>query len=100
MDAILARIKDAKASPRLSWRGYIGLEMVEAASERGLASTLVELEPQVMGTLDPKWLPRWLDELRLNGVNLLLNTSVQTISEENGTLSVQLSSGDTVRRIW
>jgi NADPH-dependent 2,4-dienoyl-CoA reductase/sulfur reductase-like enzyme/peroxiredoxin family protein/rhodanese-related sulfurtransferase/TusA-related sulfurtransferase len=97
MDAILARIKDAKASRAVViGGGYIGLEMVEALSERGLASTLVELEPQVMGTLDPEMAAPLADELRLNGVNLLLNTSVQTISEENGTLSVQLSSGDTV----
>ncbi|HEY6872509.1 MAG TPA: FAD-dependent oxidoreductase [Geobacteraceae bacterium] len=45
-----------KESPRqgvIVGGGYIGLEMAEALIRQGLAVTLVDREPQVMGTLDP-----------------------------------------------
>jgi len=35
-------------------RGYIGLEMAENLSRRGLAVTVVEMLPQVMPALDPE----------------------------------------------
>ncbi len=95
MDAILARIKDAKAGRAVViGGGYIGLEMAEALIERGLTTTLVELEPQVMGTLDPEMAAPLVDELRLHGVAVMLNNSVTAISSQNGALNVRLSGGD------
>jgi NADPH-dependent 2,4-dienoyl-CoA reductase/sulfur reductase-like enzyme/rhodanese-related sulfurtransferase len=50
--------------------GYIGLEMAEQLSRRGLATTVVEASSQVMAPLDPEmaaWLHR---ELAANGVGL------------------------------
>ncbi len=75
--------------------GYIGLEMTEALVERGLRVSLVELEPQVMGTLDPEMAFPLHQELRTHGVELLLNTSVTSIQESgHEPLGVQLSSGE------
>jgi NADPH-dependent 2,4-dienoyl-CoA reductase/sulfur reductase-like enzyme len=34
--------------------GFIGLEMAEALKKRGLATTVVELLPSVMATMDPE----------------------------------------------
>ncbi|HDS84685.1 MAG TPA: pyridine nucleotide-disulfide oxidoreductase [Phycisphaerales bacterium] len=97
MDAILARIKDVQAGRAVViGGGYIGLEMAEALIERGLTTTLVELEPQVMGTLDPEMAAPLVDELRLHGVAVMLNNSVTAISSQNGALNVRLSSGDTL----
>ena len=97
MDAIIKRLAETKASHALViGGGYIGLEMTEALVERGLGVTLVELEPQVMGTVDPEMAAPLADELRLHGVELKLNNSVTSISESGGRLAVQLSGGDSV----
>ena len=97
-DAIIAHIKEAKVENALViGGGYIGLEMAEALVERGLSVTLVELEPQVMITIDPEMAAPLADELRLHGVNLMLNASVSAIAPDNRTLNVQLSTGQTVR---
>jgi NADPH-dependent 2,4-dienoyl-CoA reductase/sulfur reductase-like enzyme/rhodanese-related sulfurtransferase len=56
--------------------GYIGLEMAEQLTRRGLGVTVVEALPQVMAPLDPEmaaWLHR---ELRANGVALHLGDPV------------------------
>lgn len=98
MDAIIAHIKDKGIDNALIiGGGYIGLEMAEALVERKLKVTLVELEPQVMGTIDPEMAAPLADELRLHGVHLMLNTSVSAIAADSGALNVQLSSGQTVR---
>jgi NADPH-dependent 2,4-dienoyl-CoA reductase/sulfur reductase-like enzyme/rhodanese-related sulfurtransferase len=56
--------------------GYIGLEMAEQLTRRGLVVTLVEALPQVMAPLDPE-ISAWLhQELRTNGVELHLNDPV------------------------
>ena len=76
--------------------GYIGLEMAEALVERGLQVSLVELEPQVMGTVDPEMAFALHQELLARGVELLLHTSVTGIREGQGkALEVQLSDGQT-----
>ncbi len=97
MDAIIAHIKDKHIENALIiGGGYIGLEMAEALVERKLKVSLVELEPQVMGTIDAEMAAPLADELRLNGVHLMLNTSVSAIAEDGGSLNVQLSNGQTV----
>lgn len=98
MDAIIAHIKDKGIDNALIiGGGYIGLEMAESLVERKLSVSLVELEPQVMGIIDPEMAAPLADELRLNGVHLMLNTSVSAIAEESGALNVQLSNGQNVR---
>ena len=51
--------------------GYIGLEMAEALIRQGLAVTLVDREPQVMGTLDPDMGALVAEALRGIGVTVL-----------------------------
>lgn len=97
MDAILTHIKDkAIDNALIIGGGYIGLEMAEALVKRKLAVTLVELEPQVMGTIDAEMAAPLADELWLNGVHLMLNTSASAIAEEGDGLNVSLSSGRNV----
>jgi NADPH-dependent 2,4-dienoyl-CoA reductase/sulfur reductase-like enzyme len=98
MDAIILRLADPKANHALVLGGgYIGLEMTEALIERGVGVTLVELEPQVMGTVDAEMAAPLADELRLHGVDLKLNNSVTSIEESGERLTVQLSGGDSVQ---
>ena len=73
--------------------GYIGLEMAEALIERGLAVSLVELEPQVMGTVDPEMAAPLHQELRLHGVELHLGKSVTEVMTDDAGISVRLSDG-------
>ena len=95
MDAIKRLVDEEKpARAVVIGGGYIGLEMTEALVERGLQVSLVELEPQVMSTVDPEMAFPLHQELRSHGVELLLGTSVTAIQERGpDTLEVQLSDG-------
>ncbi len=73
--------------------GYIGLEMTEVLVHRGLAVSLVELESQVMGPIDPEMATPLHEHLRQQGVDLCLNSSVTSIQEREGQLEVRLSTG-------
>jgi NADPH-dependent 2,4-dienoyl-CoA reductase/sulfur reductase-like enzyme/rhodanese-related sulfurtransferase len=56
--------------------GYIGLEMVENLSRRGLTVTLLELGNQVMPPADPEMVAPLQEELERQGVELRLNDAV------------------------
>lgn len=56
--------------------GYIGLEMVENLSRRGLSVTVLELLDQVMPVMDPEMVGPVEAELREKGVNLQLSNGV------------------------
>ncbi len=73
--------------------GYIGIEMAEALIERGLEVSLVELQPQVMGTVDPEMTTPLHQELMINGVDLQLNNSITEIEASEPGLTVHLSNG-------
>ena len=73
--------------------GYIGLEMTEVLVHRGLAVSLVELEPQVMGPIDPEMATPLHEHLHQKGVDLCLSNSVTAIQERDGQLDVQLNTG-------
>ena len=79
--------------------GYIGLEMAEMLRRRKLDVTVVELENQVFGAIDPEMASVVASELRLHGVDLLLGTSVTAIEENSQGLKVQLSSGESLNCI-
>jgi NADPH-dependent 2,4-dienoyl-CoA reductase/sulfur reductase-like enzyme/rhodanese-related sulfurtransferase len=78
--------------------GYIGLEMAEQLRRRSLSVTLVEALPQVMALLDPE-MAAWVhQELRKNGVELVLNDPVASFEppqsrEEARASVVVLKSG-------
>lgn len=94
MDAIKAVVDRGQAKTAVVvGAGYIGLEMTEALVHRGLAVSLVELEPQVMGPIDPEMATPLHDHLRAQGVDLCLNNSVMAIREEGDGLDVLLSTG-------
>jgi NADPH-dependent 2,4-dienoyl-CoA reductase/sulfur reductase-like enzyme len=59
--------------------GYIGLEMAEALTQRDIATTLVEAEPQVMGTLDADMAAHVQDAAEGVGVRVLVGTAVEEI---------------------
>jgi NADPH-dependent 2,4-dienoyl-CoA reductase/sulfur reductase-like enzyme len=64
--------------------GYIGLEMAENFSHRGIGVTLVEKTPQVMNTLDPDMASLLVKPLEEAGVKLLLNESLKSLEVRQG----------------
>jgi NADPH-dependent 2,4-dienoyl-CoA reductase/sulfur reductase-like enzyme len=68
--------------------GYIGLEMAEAFTARGLAVTLVEQAPAVMPTVDLELGRLVGEELGRHGVRVVNDVTVKAISREHGRLVV------------
>ncbi len=94
MDAIKAVVDaDSLKAAVVVGGGYIGLEMAEVLVHRGLAVSLVELESQVMGPIDPEMAAPLHEHLRLKGVDLCLGSSVTAIEDDNGLPAVRLSTG-------
>jgi len=68
--------------------GYIGLEMAEAFTARGLAVTLVEQAPAVMPTVDPELGELFGHELRRHDVQVVNDVTVKAIHRDTGGLTV------------
>jgi NADPH-dependent 2,4-dienoyl-CoA reductase/sulfur reductase-like enzyme/rhodanese-related sulfurtransferase len=75
--------------------GFIGLELVENLVRRGVATTVVELQDQVLPPLDQEMTPPIVDELKRRGVAVLLGQSAEAFEQSvDGTLVVRLKSGE------
>jgi NADPH-dependent 2,4-dienoyl-CoA reductase/sulfur reductase-like enzyme/peroxiredoxin family protein/TusA-related sulfurtransferase/rhodanese-related sulfurtransferase len=97
MDAIINVIKTQKPQRAVVvGGGYIGLEMAENLIHRGVAVTVAELEKQVMSPADPEMAAPLHQELKLNGIDLRLGTSITAIDHNGDNLTVQLSTGDSI----
>ncbi len=69
--------------------GYIGMEMAEALTRRGIAVTVVEAMPSVMNTVDPNLGARVGEELSRHGVKVRGGTIVETVTSEDSALRVR-----------
>jgi NADPH-dependent 2,4-dienoyl-CoA reductase/sulfur reductase-like enzyme len=61
--------------------GYIGLEIAEAFLRRGCTVTVVERDPEVMGTLDPDMGRLVSNAMRRHGIDVRCRAEVQSITE-------------------
>ena len=77
--------------------GYIGLEMAEALRKREIGVMLLEVANQVMAAADPEMVTPLHQQLRLQGVDLRLGTSVTSFVEEGELLHIRLSTGESLR---
>lgn len=69
--------------------GYIGLEMTEALTTRGIAVTQVEALPEVLPTVDPELGALVRAELTAHGVQVVTGTTIASISgPDDGPLQV------------
>lgn len=69
--------------------GYIGLEMAEALTQRGLDVTMLQRGPEVLSTLDPDLASLVHDELAHHGVHVQTNTTVRSIQRgEHGPVVI------------
>lgn len=68
--------------------GYIGLEMADALTQRGIAVTLIGRAATVLPTVEPAIGVEIATELTDHGVQVLTGTEVMTITRRDGTLRV------------
>jgi len=73
--------------------GFIGLELVENFVRRDIATTLVELQDQVLPPLDREMTAPILETLRAQAVRVLLGQSAVGLEPAPEGLSVRLKSG-------
>ncbi|HLK72272.1 MAG TPA: FAD-dependent oxidoreductase [Streptosporangiaceae bacterium] len=80
--AVMATLEQAApASAVIVGGGYIGLEMADALTVRGLAVTQMEQLPEVLPTVDPDLGALVHAELAGHGVQVLAGTTVRAISK-------------------
>jgi NADPH-dependent 2,4-dienoyl-CoA reductase/sulfur reductase-like enzyme len=72
--------------------GYIGLEMADALTVRGLAVTLLEFAPEVLTTLDPELGAHIRAELTSRGVQVATGKAVAGIGRQQQKLCVQTAA--------
>ena len=97
--AVMATLQQAApASAVIVGAGYIGLEMADALTVRGLQVTQMEQLPEVLPTVDPELGALVHAELAARGVEVLTGTTVQAISKAppggSGRLEVQAATAD------
>ena len=68
--------------------GYVGLEMAEALTVRGLDVTQLQRGPEVLSTLDPELAALVHDELTRHGVDVITNTTVTRVERDDKVLIV------------
>ncbi len=88
----------APASAVIVGAGYIGLEMADALTVRGLQVTQMEQLGEVLPTVDPQLGALVHAELAAHGVEVLTGTTVHAVSKAlpggSGRLEVQASAAD------
>jgi NADPH-dependent 2,4-dienoyl-CoA reductase/sulfur reductase-like enzyme len=75
--------------------GYIGLEMADSLTRRGLKVTLLEFAPEILTTMDPSLGKLIRTELESKGVMVVTGSAVQGIEQKDGSLLVHSASGET-----
>jgi len=73
--------------------GFIGLELVENFVKRGIATTVVELQDQVLPPFDKEMTTPILETLLAKGVTVLLGQSAESFEQAPEGLVVRLKSG-------
>ncbi len=96
--------ESAPASAVIVGAGYIGLEMAEALTARGLAVTQIEALPEVLPTVDPALGALVHDQLTGHGIDVLTSTTVRRIHPAGPgqaarlTIDATTKDGQTVTR--
>ena len=78
--------------------GYVGMEMSEALTRRGLRVTVVEAMPSVLTTVDPDLGARVGEALGRHGVEVVTETRIEGIEVDGDALGVR-GSGGFARRV-
>jgi NADPH-dependent 2,4-dienoyl-CoA reductase/sulfur reductase-like enzyme len=93
MDRIKAKLDQGVRQAVVVGAGFIGLELVENLVRRGIATTVVELQDQVLPPFDKEMTTPIAEHLAAKGVSLLLGQSVEAFEQALDGLLVRLKSG-------
>ena len=94
MDQIKARTDQGVKQAVVVGAGFIGLELVENLVRRGIATTVVELQDQVLPPLDKEMTTPILETLTAKGVTVLLCQSAVGFEQTPDGLLVRLNTGE------
>ncbi|MDY3552217.1 FAD-dependent oxidoreductase [Gemmata sp. JC717] len=75
--------------------GFIGLELAENFVHRGIATTVLDRNRQVLPPFDAEMTTPLLAALREKGVEVLLGQTAEAIDSDQDGLRITLTSGDT-----
>jgi NADPH-dependent 2,4-dienoyl-CoA reductase/sulfur reductase-like enzyme/rhodanese-related sulfurtransferase len=92
VERIVAQVNLKPKSAVVIGGGYIGVEIAENLSERGISTSLIESTPQLLAPLDAEMATLVAEEMISHGVSLHLGQSAIEI----GPVSVTLSSHEVV----
>jgi NADPH-dependent 2,4-dienoyl-CoA reductase/sulfur reductase-like enzyme/rhodanese-related sulfurtransferase len=92
VEKIFNRVSEKPRSAVVIGGGFIGVEIAENLTHKGIATTIVEASPQLLAPLDPEMATMVAGEMKRNGVTLHLGVSAAKISEKE----VKLSDGNDV----
>ena len=93
VDRIRGRIDEGVKRAVIVGAGFIGLELAEGLVRRGVATTLVELQGQVLPPFDEEMTTPLEEHLAAKGVTLLLRDSAEGFEVSPDGLDVCLKSG-------
>lgn len=93
MDGIKGLVDGGAGSAIVIGANYIGLEVVEALRRRGLDVALVEMQRQVMPSLDPEMSRDVEKHLRDQGVDIHLDAIAEAFEEDGSRIAAKLSNG-------
>jgi NADPH-dependent 2,4-dienoyl-CoA reductase/sulfur reductase-like enzyme/rhodanese-related sulfurtransferase len=92
MDRIHAFVEERNpATAAIAGGGFIGLEVAEAFAARGITTTIVELLPRVMSTMDPEFGGLIGKRLQSHGVSVVTGIGLKAVHP--GAAEVELSDG-------
>ena len=93
-DAVVAMLGAGVRSAVVVGGGFIGLETAEGLAKRGVATTVVEMQSQLMTIFDPEFSLPMEAHLRDAGIDVRLNTSVKAFRGDDRVREVELDSGE------
>jgi NADPH-dependent 2,4-dienoyl-CoA reductase/sulfur reductase-like enzyme/rhodanese-related sulfurtransferase len=94
MDRIKEKLDRGVRQAVVVGAGFIGLELVENLVRRGSATTVVELQDQVLPPFDKEMTTPVAEHLATKGVALLLGQSAEAFEQAPDGLIVRLKSGN------
>jgi NADPH-dependent 2,4-dienoyl-CoA reductase/sulfur reductase-like enzyme/rhodanese-related sulfurtransferase len=94
VDRIKERVDRGARRAVVVGAGFIGLELVENFVGRGIETTLVELQDQVLPPLDKEMTTPIIETLLDKGVRVLLRQSAKAIEQATEALLVRVHSAD------
>jgi NADPH-dependent 2,4-dienoyl-CoA reductase/sulfur reductase-like enzyme/rhodanese-related sulfurtransferase len=94
MDRIKAQVDQGVRRAVVVGAGFIGLELVENLVRRGIVTTLVELQDQLLPPLDKEMTAPILEILAKRGVTVVLGQSAEGFESSPDGLIARLKSGE------